>query len=826
MRLFHTVLSLLLLTPFLFSQKTTVSGKVTEVDTGSPVPFATVVFVGTTEGAITDFDGNFIASTSLPVDSMYVTYIGFKKRTKAITRGIDQNINFQLAEDITTLNEIVITPGENPAFAVMRKVMDSKDDNDKRKLSSYEYESYVRTEFDIDNISDQMRDRKLMTKILNVLDSIDQVAGEDGKPILPLLMSEAISRFYFRKNPTAKHEKIIRTKVSGVGITDGTLTSQLIGSTYQEYNFYQNWLNIVGKEFASPIANGWKLIYEYELLDSVYIDDKFCYMLEFFPKQELDLAFTGTMWITKDEYALKRIDASIAKSSNLNFIDKIKVQQELEPTSDGPWLPAKTRVVIDFNTLSQKTAGLLTKFYISNKDFIVNNPKEDKFYMNPISMETDVRENDESYWQKARHDSLTTTEVNIFIMIDTLKSIPVIKNVTETSKFLATGYLKLGKVDLGPYSTFFGNNDIEGIRLGMGLRTNIDFSNKLTLGGYMGYGFDDKRVKYNVYAALVTNKNTWTEWKYQQQREVDQIWLINENISPTSFFYTFSRFGTLTQPFLKNKYQLSFKRQLGQGLTGTLSAKHERLNPLFNFNFYTDENRVSTQSKYQIDEATLSIRYGKDEIIVINDNERLSLGPIRHPIYDFSYTYGSDIFGGDFVYHKLKFAAEKRQKIGIFGVSNFKIGAGAVLGKVPYSILFNPIGNETPFAVGFAYNLMDFFEFSADQYLEFKYRHSFEGFIFNRIPLFRKLKLRSIISANVLMGSIKDSNIAISEFEIDEDGNPILSFRKWDSTPYIEVGYGIENIVKVLSIQAFHRLTYLNEDVNKFGVKFSFRLGL
>lgn len=819
-------LVLLLGFTFLFGQKTTVSGKVTEVATGSPVPFATVVFAGTTDGAITDFDGNFIATTSQPVDSMSVTYVGFKKRSKAIQRGVNQVTNFQLQEDITTLNEVIITSGENPAFAIMRKVIDNKDANDKRRLSAYDYESYVRTEFDLDNISDEMRERKFMSKILNVMDSVDQVAGDDGKPILPLLMSEAISRFYFRKNPSAKHERIIRTKVSGVGITDGTLTSQLIGSSYQEYNFYQNWLNIVGKEFASPIANGWKIIYEYDLVDSAYIDDKYCYMLDFFPKQELDLAFAGNMWITKDGYALKRIDASIAKNSNLNFIDKIKVQQELEPTEVGPWLPSKTRIVIDFNTLSPKTAGLITKFYISNKDFVVNKPKEDRFYMNSISMESDVRETSEEYWKEARHDSLTATEIHIFSMIDTLKQIPGIRNVTETSKFLATGYIKVGKIDIGPYSTFFGNNNIEGVRIGMGMRTNINFSNKWTIGGYGGYGFGDERFKYNAYISLVTNKDTWTEWKYEQQKEVDQIWLINENISPTSFFYSFSRFGTLTQPFLKNKYQLSFLHQLGQGLTGKLSAKHEKLSPLFNFNYYTDASKTSTRSDYQIDEITATFRYGKDEIVVINDNERLSLGPIRHPIYDFSYTYGTDAFGGDFTYHKLKFGVEKKQKLGIFGVSRLKLGSGIVLGDVPYSVIFNPIGNETPFSVGFAYNLMDYFEFSADKFIELKYKHSFEGFIFNRLPLLRKLKLRSIISASAIWGSISDTNIAVSEFDIDINGNPDLPFLRWNSNPYLEVGYGVENILKVVTIQAFHRLTYLDEDVNKFGVKFSFRLGL
>jgi hypothetical protein len=45
----------------------------------------------------------------------------------------------------------------------------------------------------------------------------------------------------------------------------------MIGSSFQEYNFYQNWLNILSKEFVSPIADGWRIYYDYDLTDSLYI---------------------------------------------------------------------------------------------------------------------------------------------------------------------------------------------------------------------------------------------------------------------------------------------------------------------------------------------------------------------------------------------------------------------------------------------------------------------------------------------------------------------------------------------------------------------------
>ncbi len=820
------LLTLLLISSYFLgvAQQTIVSGKVTEASTGAPVPFANVVFTGTTDGAIADFDGNFVAKTSRSVDSIEVRYVGYVTRLKPISRGTSQNINFQLEEDVLTLQEVVVTPGENPAWAIMRKVMENKDNNDKRKLNAYEYESYTRTEFDIDNISHKFAKRKFMREASSVLDSIQQIAGEDGKPILPVFISEAVSRVYYKRSPAAKHEHMIKTRVSGVGITDGTLTSQLIGSSFQEYNFYQNWLNITNKEFISPIADGWKLVYEYELLDSLNIGDDFCYKIEFLPKQEKDLAFKGTMWITKKDYAIKQVDATIDESANVNFIDKIKIQQELHRTENGVWLPSKNRVVIDIKPVSENTAGFIAKFYVSNKDFIINETKDERFFMNPISMDDAVRISDNDYWKQARHDSLTNTEQNVFLMIDSLKNIPTIKRITDIMKVIATGYIKTGPVDIGPYTTFFGNNDIEGIRLGLGARTNISFSDKWVFGGYMGYGLDDERFKYSFYTYTILNRNQWTQLKYEQQKEIDQVWLLNDNIDANSLFYSFSRFGTLTQPFLRNKYRLSFSRQLGTGFNTEVSVKREEFSPLFDFTYFIDDTQTETQSSYQTSEASLSVRYGRDEIIVINDNQRINLGAIRRPVYEFSYTYGSEIGGGDFDYHKLKLSIEKRQKMGLFGVSNFKLGGGYIIGTIPYTLAFNPIGNESPFYVGFAFNQMDFFEFSSDRFVEFRYRHSFEGMIFNRLPLLRKLKWRALISANMLYGDLREENVALSLFPTDSNGNEILPFREWENNPYIEVGYGIENILKFFTIQAFHRLTYREGDVNGFGIKGSVAL--
>ena len=804
-------------------QRTIVSGKVTDANTASPIPFANVIFKGTSEGAITDFDGNFRAETLLPVDSLEVRYVGFYAKSKALKRGMSQTINIQLEEDVLSLNEVVFYAGENPAFRVMRNVIDRKKSNDKRSLDAYEYEIYTKIELDLDNLSDKMKQSGLVRKVSSVLDSIEVIAGEDGKPVMPVFFSETMSRYYYRNNPRLRHEHILKTNVLGVGLTDGTTTAQIIGATFQEYNFYNNWLNIISKDFVSPIADGWRIYYDYDLIDSLYIGDDFCYRIDFYPKSEQDLAFTGSMWITTSDFALKRIDATVSSYANLNFVEKIKIQQDLIRTVAGPWIPEKSRVLIDVAQLTPNTSGLLGKFYTSIRDLKVNEPKELEFYQLPVRLDPAAMKSDPEYWRSNRHDSLTSTEENVFVMVDTLKKIPVVKNTMNAAKFAATGYIKAGIVDIGPYYTFYGNNQIEGVRLGMGARTNFQLSQKWTLGGYVGYGFQDKMWKYQAYYDYVFDKVNWTNLTLTHHKEVDQVWSLTRNVSPNSLFYTLSRFGNLYSPFAYEKSMISLFRQHNPAWSQKIELKYQEFTPLYDFSFTPDPSSNETLSDFSVTEATLTTRFARDEVFLINDNERWSMGTNRWPGITLSYTIGkSGIVGSNLDYHRLQLNIQHRQNMGIFGVSKYDLQTGMILGNVPYPLLYNPIGNETPVYASFAFSQMNFFEFSSDRYISLRYRHSFEGLILNKIPLMKKLKWRLVGNANMIYGDIKGSNVNLVNYPLDIDGNPIIPFTSLSRKPYMELGYGIENIFKIFRVDAFHRLTYLDQpNVNKFGLKFS-----
>jgi hypothetical protein len=114
---------------------------------------------------------------------------------------------------------------------------------------------------------------------------------------------------------------------------------------------------------------------------------------------------------------------------------------------------------------------------------------------------------------------------------------------------------------------------------------------------------------------------------------------------------------------------------------------------------------------------------------------------------------------------------------------------------------------------------MNYGEFVSDKSVSMHYRQYFEGLIVNRIPLMNRLKWRLVGTANLIYGSLRQSNQALIA-DSTPSGDPALKTGFFiPGKPYVELGYGVENIFKFLRVDFVHRLNYLDTpDVRKFGV--------
>ncbi len=827
----------LLLTLFILGAavaQTEIKGKVTDAITKEPLPFANVLFTGTSIGVTTDFEGNFLLSHPQHFDSVTVSYIGYIKYTRAIKPGQSQVLEIKLLEDAGNLREVVITPGRkkivNPAHAIIKNTLDNKSRNNKTSLTAYEYEAYNKIELNLQRLPDNITKRKIMQQVRVAYDSIMQYTSDDGEALTPIFLSESISRFYFRTKPQLQREHILHTNLRGFGVEDGSFLSQLVGSSFQEYNFYENWLNILDKEFVSPLADGWKLYYDYQLQDSLMLDGALTYKIAVAPKREQDLAFYGTIWITKKDYALKQLDLQVLPKANINFVHKIAISQQLSPTTAGAWLPIKTRVLLDVRNPGHK-GGLVAKFYSSQKNAVVNTPRETAYYANPLTVETKALQSNEAFWKTNRHDSLSYQEQKVVQMIDSANKMPSVRRSVALLKVLATGYVKIRPaLEAGPFPHFYTYNNIEGHRLGFGLRTTAAFSSRYRFTASGAYGTSDNRFKYNLEAQRILSRSNWTMAKVYHNNDLEQVGLENDRMDGNNyFFYASSRWGQLQLPYRFQRTGLQLQTDVARGATVYFSLNHRYFAPLYPFNYRRSDNDIqSLESSFSTTEVQLETRLAKGETHLINDFDRISSSMQQWPVITLRYAYGiPNLLDSDFEYHRLGLHATQRLKLAFLGISRYTIEGGKYFGTLPYPLLRVHLGNQSPFYTSAAYNLMDLAEFASDTYASLRYIHYFEGFLLNRIPLLRKLKWRAIAHSSVLWGHLSEKN---KEIVVPISSEPTTDYwqpRSLGNTPYIEVGYGIENIFKFFRVDAFHRLTHLERpEVRRFGVKVSMTIVL
>ncbi|MBK5279865.1 MAG: carboxypeptidase-like regulatory domain-containing protein, partial [Bacteroidia bacterium] len=93
----------------LLAQNRTISGTVTSSDDGSTLPGVNVVLKGTTEGTVTDIDGNFKMSVPSSGGTLSFSFIGFK--TFDLPIGEKTTVAIQLETDLQQLSEVVVSAG-------------------------------------------------------------------------------------------------------------------------------------------------------------------------------------------------------------------------------------------------------------------------------------------------------------------------------------------------------------------------------------------------------------------------------------------------------------------------------------------------------------------------------------------------------------------------------------------------------------------------------------------------------------------------------------------------------------------------------------------
>ena len=831
----------------LSAQNTTIRGTITDAKQKAPMPFVNVFIPGTAIGTSTDINGKFMLQFTGRYDSVHIASLGYKTFRVKLNIGTEQVVNVRLESTSRMLGEVIVKGAktaryrnkDNPAVELIRLVLDHRDSNRIEGLDYAQYNQYEKLQFALSSASDRERPNRLLRKYKFIMDNRDTTKVE-GKSLLPIYLEENIADVYYRRDPEKK-KTFVRgdKKVSfDESYIDNAGMSQYLNHIYQDFDIYDNNLMLFTNQFLSPISNAGPTFYKYFITDTLYTEDSTKLIeLSFVPRNQTDLLLQGKLFITADgHYAVQRADMTGNKHTNLNWIRSFRIMQEFEKMPNGRYRTSKRTLMADMGMFTSGKGGIYGERTVSLRDFVANKPMPDDFYKgNPIVKADSADKTTDSFWVHYRHDTLTTAESKVYENIDSLQHTRSFRRTMDIATLLLAGYKGFGPIEVGPVNTFYSFNPVEGFRLRLGGRTTPKFNKSIYLESYGAYGFKDKKWKYYFGGTYsFTHRSIWEfpvrslSANYQRDMQIPGQAL--QFIQEDNFLLSFKR-GNNDKWLYNDIYNINYLHELVNHTSFKFGFKYWAQSPAGSLayikglpvgGFPDSVQRVKTS------EFSLEFRWAPHEQFYQGKQFRVPI-PNRYPIFLLRGTAGvKGLFGSQYNYQNVTLNIYKMFYVSPIGYSEVVFEGGYTFGKVPFPLLSIHHANQTYAYQLESYNLMNFLEFVSDHYVSLNIDHHFNGFIFNKIPLLKRLKLREVAAGKILYGGLRDENRPENDpslFKFPVDKNGILSTYTLGKKPYIEGSVGIANIFRLVRVDLVKRFTYLDHpDISSWGIRTRVRL--
>ena len=791
--------------PFL-SEGAKLNGKVTDKD-GNPLPFATLYIEGTTIGTTTNSVGLFSFEIPTGEHTIIFQYVGYKTVKRNVNvENSDINMDVVMESELVELREVVINANENPAEQVIREAIK------KRKFYLEQVQSFT---CDVYIKGLQTLERR-PDKIFGITVTIDTGI---------VYLSESVSEYSFEK-PDKIKEKMISSKVSGYNSA-----FSFNQASEMTVNLYQNLLQYEGltqRGIISPIANNAFMFYDYEMAGTKIENGKLINKIQVIPKRTNDPVCSGFLYIMEDSWRIHSADFILTKANQIEFVDSLRISQVYAPVTEDVWMILSQKFLFDLKVFGFEGKGNFIGVY-SNYD--VQPDLGRKYFDNEVlSIDEESNKRDSIYWKAIRPIPLTALERSDYKVKDSLEVIRESKDYKDSvdrksnkltgGNIFVSGYTRRNSykerfIRVDPITEIIQYNTVEGVvgKLTLNYRKNLEQERFFRIRPTIRYGFDNERFNAKLNLQYHFNRKKFSSVQMTFGRYVSQF---NERaISPLiNAFETIVRGRNHMKLYGKNFWEGQYRTELTNGIMLTANMVYEDRSELINtsdYSFRTESNREFTPNipanlsspdtsfpDHQALKLSAQMRLVFDQKYISRPYRKI-IYETKLPVVFVKLTKGLDILGSDIDYNELRFWINDRWDLGLVGKSQIQIETGYFFGnndlEFPDYIHFD--GNRTYFA---QYNinrfqLLDYYLFSTrDKYFSGHLEHHFNGFLFNKIPLLRKLKLQGVVSMHYLKIPELDS--------------------------YMELGFGIEHIFKVVRVDWFTSVLDVQRNGVRIGIGF------
>lgn len=808
------------------AQSTRVRGRVTDAANGTPLQFASVVFKGTTVGITTDEQGIYALETRDTTTCIEASIVGYTPQQREVQRGQYNEIDFALEPAQFDIGQVVITPGANPAHPILDEVLRHREQNDPERYDTYGCATYTRMELDLTHLRGSFRNKRLQRNFGFIFSYMD-TSALTGQAYLPAMISEATADLYHSRTPHFTREIIRASRISG--IENSQAVAQFTGGMHGDVNFYDNYIDLFDVRFASPLAAGGRSFYNYFLVDSLDVEGRKTYRIRFHPKRLTTPVLDGEIRIDSASWALQSASVRMPRGVNVNWISHLQIDNENRLTEQGRWFRLRDRVSAEFSVTSgdsSRVVSLLGTREITYSDVRIDEPLPEEVLRldNRVSLANrNPNQPDEAFWDSIRPYALSERERGIYRMVDSVQQVPLYRNIYTLINTFLVGYWNTKYIGIGPYYKLASFNRLEGFRMQLGGRTTSAVSRRVRLTGYAAYGTRDGRFKGGGSIEFAFNDQLTRELTIEGRHDVLQLGAGTNALTESNILSSILSRGDKRLSMV-DRFTIGYEHEWRHGVTLALGGRLLQVQG----NRYVPMFRPDGTPVASVADAALraELRLAKNETVYRMPFDKQSLGS-KYPVITLSATVGFPrLISGSREYYRFEGAIHYRPKLPPIGYSNITLRGGHIIGTVPYPLLKLHEGNGTYFYDPYAFSCMNYYEFASDSWVAWFYEHHFNGLLLGRLPLIRKLKWREVLVCRGVWGTLSKRN----DGSLPGSGVPLLFPAGMTSVkdPYVEAGFGVENIFRLFRIDCIWRITHRSrtpdDDIQNFAVNLGIQL--
>ncbi|OOQ60152.1 DUF5686 and carboxypeptidase regulatory-like domain-containing protein [Mucilaginibacter pedocola] len=774
----HLLLAFLLLfTSKIFAQDITLSGNIT-ADDGKPIPFATVYIKNTTKGTSANSDGEY--SLNLAPGSYEVQFkaIGYRQESRKLELKAAQSLNVSLkAEDYQIKEVTVRAGGEDPAYAIIRKAI-KKRKGYLNAVNSYTAEVYIK------GLQKLLAAPKKF--LMFDVQKATREAGLDSNRRGIVYLSESQSKLNYMR-PDNIREEIISSKVSG-----SNRAFSFNRASDLRVNFYENmqtWDGLSNRPLVSPIADNALFYYKYQWMGISIENGETINKIKVTPRRDHDPCFSGYIYILDDSWRLQSLALTITKKANINFVDTLSVNEEYVPVTSNVWMPSSIKFEFTGGLFGFRVGGYFISIY---KDYDINPKLDKKQFAETLLITKGVNKKDSAFWEQQRPIPLTAEEKTDYQKKAVLAakresktyldSLDKENNKVSFDKLLVSGYQHRNRYKHQYYnfnsiinSVYY--NTVQGLALdyGMSYTKGLDSANRFlstkyySIYGRAGYNFANKIFTGSGGFTISTGTTTFNVGGGSAIEDMNNRQPITRFMNTAYSLLNRENFQKLYQ---KQYASFGINTRISGGWIASGTAEWADRKWLPNMadyslfhpkgNEFTSNNPLTPAVDAPLFPQNQSFKVAlRTSYNFSNKYETYPTGrrylPSAYPTIGLNLTKGfKNVLGSDVDYTLLSADISKTDiPLGFYGKTSFYLGAGKFFNanSLFYTDYKHFSGNQVLFYDSGInhFLLLNYYNYSTgDKYLEGHLEHNFSGFITNKLPLIRKLKLQEILDVNYL----------------------------------------------------------------------------